>query len=74
MIFRHGQIKSEIEGRIGQSDATTGKVMKDPPGGYFVLYRSGFSYIFMDEIPAEETQGPPTEGPTSPSTPPARNF
>ncbi len=48
--------------------------MSDPASGQFIFYRAGLTYILVDKMPTEETQGPPTEGPISSSTPPTRDF
>ncbi len=74
MVFWQGYIKGKIEERIGQSHASASEVMKDPASGQFISCRVGLNYVLMYEMPTEETQDPPTEGPISPSTPPTRNF
>ncbi len=62
MIFRHGYIEREIEGRINQRNRTPREVVKDSSGMHFISYGTRLADVFMYETPAEPTQDPPTEG------------
>ena len=62
VIFGHGHIEDEIEGRINQRNTTTGEVVKDSSGMHFISYGTRLADVFMYKTPTEKTQDPPTEG------------
>ncbi len=62
VIFRHGYIKGEIEGRINQRNCTPREVVKDSSRMHFISYGMRLADVFMCKLPTEPTQDPPTEG------------
>ncbi len=62
VIFRHGYIEGEVEGRINQRNSTSREVVKDSSDMHFVSYGTRLADVFMYQAPAEPTQDPPTEG------------
>ncbi len=53
VIFRHGYIEDEIEGRINQRNSTSREVVKDSSGMHFISYGTRLADVLMCKAPIE---------------------